>query len=204
LNVFEHASPDTLRERAHPWHGSLADQSHRYVDLRAEPELIRTALEDFVPFAAWPATERFYALLAWLNGPDSVFETNDCAFEGPTENAGGPFEGRLCCSGRVMLLFRELKSNTRANRVEALTQRVARGLSVTDPTFDRGAVGATRVPVRFTTLPGPAARQSGQQLMLSFWAFGDDEAEAMGNLDRLFRGLSSVLGAVSAAVAAGR
>lgn len=204
MNVFEHASPDTLRERAHPWHGSLADPSHRYCDLRAEPELIRTALEDFVPFAAWPATERFYAMLAWLNGPDSVFETNDCAFEGATPSDGAPQDKRLCCSGRVMLLFRDLKSNTRAGRVEALTQRVARGLSATDPTFALGAVGATKVPVRFTTLPGPATRQSGQQLMLSFWAFGDDEAEAMANLDRLFRGLASVLGAASASIAAGR
>jgi hypothetical protein len=51
----------------------------------------------------------------------------------------------------------------------------------------------TVVPVRFVALPGPDDRQIGSQLMLSFWAWGDDEEEAMAHMDRTLANLSSVL-----------
>jgi hypothetical protein len=31
----------------------------------------------------YPVVAKFYELLTWLNGPDSVFETNDCALGEP-------------------------------------------------------------------------------------------------------------------------
>jgi hypothetical protein len=49
------------------------------------------------------------------------------------------------------------------------------------------------MPVRFTTLPGPPELQRGQQLMLSFWAWGDDALEVMTNLDRTFRNVTVAL-----------
>lgn len=197
MQVYQYDAPEALQTRSHPWAGSLANPAHRHLDLRAHPELIRTSLEDFLPFAAWAATETFYRLLAGLNAPDSLLETNDCAFNGVSENTSPQFARGLQCSGRVMLLFRELALNTRANRVERLTQAVARSLSVTDPTFEWGVVGATIMSVRYVTLPGPPARQLGQQLMLSFWAFGDDEDEVMGHLDRTLSGVTTALAAVS-------
>lgn len=189
--VYEYDAPEALNTRSHPWAGSVADPAHRYLDLRARPELIRTALEDFVPFAAWSATQTFYGLLEWLNGPDTLFESNDCAFNGPSENNHGPFGQRLQCSGRLMILFRELSRNTRPGSVPRLTEEVARALSETDAEFEGGVVGATIMSVRYTALP--PARQLGHQLMLSFWAFGDDEAEVMRHLDRTLAGLSSAL-----------
>jgi hypothetical protein len=54
-------------------------------------------------------------------------------------------------------------------------------------------IGATVVPVRFTSLPGSPEEQLGSQLMLSFWAWGDDEAETMAHLNRTLVNLSAVL-----------
>lgn len=67
----------------------------------------------------------------------------------------------------------------------------------TDPTFESGAIGATIMSVRFTTLPGPTVLQDGQQLMLSFWAWGEDEPEVMTNLDRTLKNMAVVLRGLS-------
>jgi hypothetical protein len=53
------------------------------------------------------------------------------------------------------------------------------------------------VDVQFTTLPGPPVRQRGQQLMLSFWAWGDDEAQTLGNLDTALGNLRQALRAAA-------
>ncbi|MBH0190385.1 MAG: hypothetical protein HP492_01170 [Nitrospira sp.] len=50
---------------------------------------------------------------------------------------------------------------------------------------------------RFTAIPGPPERQRGQQLMLSFWAWGETETEMMGHLDRIFQNLTGALQRVS-------
>jgi hypothetical protein len=196
MHVFELDDPDSLAPRTHPWSGSLTDPAHRHYDLRGEPGLIRTVLEDWRPWEQYPATETFYRLVEWLNGPRSVLETSDCAFSGPTANESPAFAKALQCSGRLMLLFRDLPLNTDAARVNAFTNTLARGLAGEDAAFGWGVFGVTQVPVRFTTLPGMGEAQLGSQVMLSLWAWGDDEAETMANLDRTLGGLSSVLRAV--------
>ena len=47
------------------------------------PELISECLEDFVPWARYPAIQRFYDLVRRLNGPDSILETNDSGLRSP-------------------------------------------------------------------------------------------------------------------------
>ncbi len=197
MYVVEHADPDALSVRSHPWRGSVSDPSHRYYDLRERPELIRTELEDLRGWTRYPAIETFYQLLEWLNGGASFLETNDCAFSGPTPNETAGFSKALQCSGRVMLLFRDLPHNTSTVRVHRLTEAIARALSEHDEGFQWGVVGATIVPVRFTTLPGGEEEQRGSQLMLSFWAWGDDEGEAMVHLERTLANLSAALRGVS-------
>ncbi|MFT5585091.1 MAG: hypothetical protein ACI9VR_002679 [Cognaticolwellia sp.] len=193
MHVVELADPDALAVRSHPWSGSLSDAAHRYFDLRRSPGLIRSALEDFRGWENHSATETFYQLLELLNGPDSTLETNDCAFNSPTTNEHAGMDKALQCSGRLMLLFRELPLNTSVAGVHAFTNALARALSGEDEGFGWGVVGATVVPVNFTTLPGTREEQQGFQLMLSFWAWGDDEAEVMVHLDRTFGNLTSVL-----------
>lgn len=48
------------------------------------------------------------------------------------------------------------------------------------------------------SLPGLEHDQLGVQLTLSFWAWGDDEAEAMAQVDRTLSKLSAVLRGVKA------
>jgi hypothetical protein len=198
MHVVEHADPDGFSRRSHPWHGSLTDPTHQYHDLKKHPELIRSSLEDFTPWAAYPATETFYQLLEWVNGPASMLETNDCAFTGPTANEMAQFPAALQCSGRVMLLFRQLTKNQDKKRVGRLTEALARGLSAQDEGFEMGVIGATIVPVRLTPLPGTEDEQLGSQLMLSFWAWGDDPVQTLANLDRTLSNLSVVLQSVAA------
>lgn len=193
MKVVELSDPDALAVRSHPWTGSLSDTGHRHYDLRASPALIRTALEDLRGWERYAAMETFYQLLERLNGPGSSLETNDCAFNGPSPNEHPGMDKALQCSGRLMLLFRELPLNTSARRVHAFTQALARGLSELDQAFAWGVVGASVVPVRFTGLQGTHQEQLGAQLMLSFWAWGEDEVETMAHLDRLLGNLSAVL-----------
>ena len=189
MHVFELADPDALGLRSHPWSGSRTDAAHQYVDLKRDPALVRTALEDFRPWERYAAVETFYGLLEWLNGPESLLETNDCAFNGPSPNDQPAFPKALQCSGRVMVLFRDLPLNTDPARVQGLTQGLARSLSEADEGFSWGLFGATVVPVRFLALPPDA--QLGSQLMLSFFAWGDDEAEVMAHLDRTLGNLAA-------------
>lgn len=197
MKVYEHTDPDSLRLRSHPWTDGESDASHRYYDFRGQPELIRSSLEDLQEWATYPAIETFYRLLEWLNGPESVLESNDCALSGATANINTEFSKRLQCSGRLMILYRNLALNTSSKQIDWLTNATAHAVNATDPGFEWGAIGATITPVRFTALPGPPERQRGQQLMLSFWAWGEDEPEVMTNLDRTFSNLTVALRQVS-------
>jgi hypothetical protein len=192
MNVVELTQPALPRLRAHPWVDAQSDHRFRYHDFRAHPELIRSSLEDLLPWAGHPSTETFYQLIEWLNAPDGTLESNDCAFSGVYRNEGPHSERRLEASGRLMVLLRDLAANTSADRVGALAQGVAVALSRMTPDLE-AVVGVSVVDVQFTALPGPPARQRGQQLMLSFWAWGDDETEALTNLDRTLRNLRDAL-----------
>jgi hypothetical protein len=197
MKVYEHNDPDSLRPRSHPWVDGESDPAHRYHNFRAKLELIRSSIEDMQEWSTYPATETFYRLLEWLNGPESFLESNDCAFSGATINTSTQFLKRLQCSGRLMILYRDLALNTSLEQIHWLTNAAAHGLNRTDPAFEWGAVGTTIMPVRFTALPGPPELQRGQQLMLSFWAWGENEPEVMCNLDRTFRNVTHVLRGLS-------
>ena len=181
--------------RSHPWTDARANPAFRYYDLRAEPSLIRTSLEDFVPWSHYSAIDEVYTLLEWLNGPTSILESNDCAFTGPHANEVPSFPKTLQCSGRVMVLHRALEKNLSPASVRSLKDALHRRLQTLDPQFRWGVVGTTIVPVRYVTLPLPDDEQLGNQLMISFWAWGSLEAELMANLGRVVRNMSDGLGA---------
>lgn len=193
MKVYEHSDPDSLKPRSHPWIDAESDPTCRYYDFKTRPELIRSSLEDLRQWTSYPAIETFYRLLEWLNGSESIFESNDSAFSGAAATAGTPSSKPLQCSGRLMILYRNLALNTLPEQLHRLTNATAQALSETDPLFEWGAVGATILSARFTTLPGPPERQRGHQLMLSFWAWGETEAETMRHLDRIFHNLTGAL-----------
>lgn len=196
MKTWEYAGDPFHEPRSHPWVDTAGKPDCRYYDLTASPEHIRTSLEDFQPWSHYPAVEAFYALLEWLNQPNSPFESNDCAFEPPHPEADPSGEKALGCSGRIMLLFRALTRNSDAG-VSALKDQLHRELIERDANFRLGAVGTTLVPVRYLALPGTKAEQLGSQLMISFWVWGNTETATMMNLARLMNNLSGALRVLS-------
>ncbi|MDH4186681.1 MAG: hypothetical protein OEV08_06770 [Nitrospira sp.] len=197
MKVYEHNDPDSLRPRSHPWVDGEFNPQHCYYDFRAHPELIRSSIEDMREWDSYPAIETFYQLLEWLNGPESVFESNDSAFNSPTAATRTQSSTPRHCSGRLMILYRNLALNTEPTQIHWLTNAAAHAARRTDPAFESGAIGATITSVRFITLPRHPALQQGQQLMLSFWAWGKDEPEVMANLNRTLKNMTQVLRGLS-------
>jgi hypothetical protein len=200
MKTCEYAGDAPLPARAHPWTDAAANAEFRYYDLKASPALIRTSLEDFSPWSRYAAIGRFYDLLEWINGGASELESNDCAFAGTYANENLHIRKSRECSGRVMLLFRDLARNVSSGDIKALTNALHRALAPADPSFELGVIGTTLVPVRYVTLPLPEDAQLGSELMVSFWTWGDTDAESMHNLDRLMTNLSRALHAVAAAL----
>jgi len=192
LRTCEYAGEPFAGPRSHPWVGAASDKASRYYDLTASPALIRSSLEDFMPWARYAAVEAFYVLLERVNHEKSLLESNDCAFTGPHPSESTATQKALECSGRVMVLFRELPRNTVAGQIEALKNELHVALTKLDPNFRSGVVGTTIVPVRYLALSG-ADEQLGEQLMISFWAWGNSEEENMQNLSRLLRNLTNAL-----------
>jgi hypothetical protein len=199
MKTCEYDGEPFSEPRSHPWQGSALDAGARYYDLSAAPELIREALEDFTPFQHYAAIEDFYGLLERLNAPQSSLESSDCAFSGPAPNQSTQIDAALACSGRLIILYRALAQNTLKARMAWLRLALHRELAELDPKFAAGIIGTTLVPSRYLALPERA--QLGEQLMLSFWAYGDSEAKVMLGLSRLFRNLSRALRSVSARIA---
>ncbi len=169
------------------------NSSHRYYDFKKNPELIRTDLEDFVGLKEWPAIQSFYQLLEWLNGADSLLESSDCAFSPVRPNISKQFEKLLECTGRLIVLYRNLILNTSRNNIEVLREGIHYHLAQIDPGFEWGVIGTTIMLSDYVTLRVAKTKQSGFQLMLTFWAWGDTELETMSNLRRLFQNLGEAL-----------
>jgi hypothetical protein len=198
MKTCEYAGAPFSKPRSHPWRDTPGAGGARYFDLSATPAHIRASLEDFKPWAHYPAIEIFYRLLERLNHTSSALESNDSAFEGPHSNENPNVKKALECSGRVMVLFRALARNTEENAVVWLKNELHEALGAIDPNFKSGIVGTTLVPVRYLGLPEADGQQLGTQLMISFWAWGNSEAENMQNLGRLLNNLTQALRKVSA------
>jgi hypothetical protein len=197
MKTYEYAGDVFTQPRSHPWVDTAGSPECRYYDLTSAPEHIRSSLEDFRPWSHYEAIEDFYLLLTALNHPKSILETNDCVFTGPETNENPGFRKSLQCTGRVLVLFRNLKRNTVQGEIEWLTNQLHLHLANLDPDFGWGVVGTTVVPVRYLALAESNGQQLGSQLMISFWAWGNSEAETMLNLGRLMKNLSQSLRHVS-------
>jgi len=202
MKTCEYAGAPFLDARSHPWQGSASEPAACYYDFTASPQLIRRVLEDFLPWARYSAIETFYALLERLNHPRSALESNDCAFLGPHPNDELSVEKAVLCSGRVMVLFRQLTRNTSSDAILSLENQLHQELGALDTAFAWGRVGTSVVPTRYLSLPESNDQQLGAQLMISFWAWGDSDADTLSNLGRLFKNLARALRIVSARVAA--
>jgi hypothetical protein len=190
------APPPDQRLRMHPYEGG-ASPGVRYHDFRARPDLIPEVLEDFIAMAHYPAVQTFYELLRWINGPTSVFESNDCGLRPVRERQSSGFSGKLECTGRLMIFLRELKQNVSRAHVESYMRRIEKVLREADPEFVDGAVALTLIPCGFEALSTEDEVQVGDELQITWWAFGDTEGDALAALERVYGNVSHALRKVS-------
>ena len=204
MKTYDQSDLEPGSIRSHPWTVAKADSRSRYHDFKKSPALVRDSLEDFLAWSEWPAIQRFYSIVEWINGPDSVLESNDCAFNGPSANSTPQFAKTLEASGRLMVLWRALPLNLIRANSDWLTGVLHRHLNENETELEYGVVGITVFPVRYITLPPGDLQQLGFQVILSFWAWGNDEEEVMANMERTVRGIGAALHTVaSQAVACG-
>ncbi len=170
-----------------------------YYNLKENPALIRAVLEDFRAFDEDANVQLFYSFIEWINGDESILETNDCAFRPPCPfdqsflgsqaHTDRNYRKVLSATGRVMILYRRLELNIDNASATYLGQSLLTGLVNIDVDFIDGCVAFASVPQIFVNLPVP---NLGQVVMLQFWSYGDTEQETMDNLGRLFNNLFTV------------
>ncbi|MDF2435293.1 MAG: hypothetical protein JWP44_4924 [Mucilaginibacter sp.] len=200
--------------RLHPYTGTGANQSG-YIDFKASPEQIASALEDFRPFAHREAVQVFYGLLREINGSDSHFETSDCAFRQPAPHRDAHSQHALCAFARLYILFRTLPLNCSSAHTDWLAGKLLDVLRQIDPTMTAtdGVVALTLTEILHTGLSNGIWLDGqfdcpdddpgfGKHLMLSFFAYGDDEDQAYDNLSRVFRNIGHACGSLSEEIAA--
>ena len=197
---YEHDQPPG---RQHPWTVVVANPTDQYVDFKTHPDQIPLALPDFIPWAHYPAIQTFYGLLAWLNGPESVFESNDCGLRPPRVDPNTPEMVRpvfaadpIVVHCRLTILYRDLARNTSAETVDALKRAIHDGLRDQVPNMP-AAVTLGDWEHDFMEIG-----QRGRAITLLIWAWGEDEAAAMAQLDYTVSAIHGCLLWISDAVMA--
>jgi hypothetical protein len=179
--------------RCHPWVVGEMNTEFRYYDFKRNPELIPKVLEDFIPLAHFDAIQHFYEFLAWVNGPESQLETNDCALRPPGPHRDPNSIRKLCCHGRVDILYRRLDLNVRRDCADWLigkTMKILKQDIDIQFTANDGVIAFSQNQSFFTNLARAKHEEKlGWQCSIHFWAYGDTESECMGTLKRVFSNL---------------
>jgi hypothetical protein len=181
--VYRATELDEKTGRTHPWTFALHDPACRYVDFRSEPDKIESALEDFRPWEKYPAIQRFYSLLRWLNGSESLLETNDCLLR-VEDNADPKRPFKLQASGRLMLFPSDMRLTCAPGFIEWMMSCFEHYLREIQPPAPAAAVGIANGPCWFKSVEA-----EGHELILYFWAWGDTHHSTMENLERIFERL---------------
>jgi len=197
---FESAEP-----RAHPWSRAVSDESQVYIDFKANPKAIRTSIEDLQVYSKEEFAEEFYSLLEWINGPESLLESNDCAFRGVVENiTDKQFHYPKKCQGRVMILFRDLAENCQPKSMEWVACNIDEIVKRIKPNFRAGAIGYSRMPTVYKELGNrPDDGAKGEQVMLSFFAYGKNERGCYENMKKVIECAHSALSKINKKIKAG-
>lgn len=206
--------------RLHPYRPNAEEAAQSgFVDFKQEPHLIAEVLEDFQPHASETAVQTFYDLLRWVNGPDSELESADCAFRAPSANRSRSVSPHaLEAAGRLCLMFRNLAANCHEDSFAWLLSRLGGELGHIDTELPASSavVGFSTAATLFTAISETGVRLAdgtfesdeddpahGHQIMLWFWAWGDDEASVFANLDRVFKNIWAACRGTSEEIATG-
>lgn len=201
MDVYHKQSEGFKKPRVHPYFSTRPGEAG-FVDFKRYPERIAEVLEDFVPLGYETAIQTFYRFLAWLNGPDSLLESCDCALRGPEPHDFKYSQRLLCVHGRLMVMHRDLSANC-DDRFNFLYNSLGRELSSIDQELTRsqGTVGFAGSRAIYRDLMSAHPSKDGymfsnngdpgrgHQVLLLFKAFGDDADEAFKHLDRVFKNI---------------
>lgn len=203
--------------RLFPYGPADATQSG-FVDFIQQPELIETCLEDFRPFAGTQAVETFYEFLRWINGPTSHLATCDCGLFPPAPHSDRNSEHALRITGRVFILFRDLRGNSSLSASDWLCVRMMNEMTDVDSNFSdaKGVVGFTKQLALQTGISNGTWRENGKfessgandpgfghHLMLTFFAYGQTEEETFESLNRVFKNIRVTAEKISALIGEG-
>lgn len=201
MDIYHDREAGFEKPRLHPYI-SVRPGEAGFVDFKLQPEQIEQLLEDFLPLSHEPSIQAFYEFLRWLNGPESILESCDCALRGPEAHTFDYSSRSLCVHGRLMLMHRDPRANC-DERFDLLYDTLSNELVAVDPEFkrDHAAVGLAQSAALYRSLSHGGFGEDGfiltmdtdpgrgQQLMLLFRAFGHDREEAFRNLGRVFKNI---------------
>ena len=208
--------------REHPWTDSALNPDWKYYDFNKNPELIRTSLEDFVPWEKFAAVEEFYKFLEWMHGDESKIESNDCRLSFDKNKQKEKWNKEYVFHGGIFLLFKNLEFNLSEdsgnffnghNNLDFITEsftpnkylawfegccnQYIRGAY---PGFSLGCLTFVLFPSKFNNASPIEEDTLGYQPCFRYWAWGDDENEAMENLHKVFEVLAGCVKAISAEI----
>jgi hypothetical protein len=192
--TYRATEKDGGSNRAHPWTTAESNERNRYVDFRVYPELIRTSIEDLVEFHGHTFCDKIYSTIEWINGPSSTLESNDLAFRGPRKNIDEQFKYTLRSDGRLMILYRNLMDNCQPVAIEWLMSTLMSHIMEYDDKFTKGAIGLSKSNTIFRELgTTPTNGGKGEQVMLSFFAYGASGDECLDSMEVVVSGMNHAL-----------
>lgn len=185
MRAFHDAEEGRGEPRTHPWQGSLRDPNAKFIDFLEHPELVRTSLEDFVPYAAQPAIDRFFSLIEWMSCPNNIWETTESYLWPPASPHKNQFfkQYPIICSARLAFFNREHSWQCR-HAMWAFESLLA-GLQRRQPTPPNACVGVFTLPTLFLSLSddGGASAPECKALGVRCYGFGttnDNAFDAIG------------------------
>lgn len=203
MEVFPEPSAGWSKHRMHPYIATRNGDAG-FVDFRQHPERIADVLEDYRPHADQRAVQTFFEFLRWINGPDSVLETCDCALRGPERLKHSKLSklplALLTLHGRVMLMHRDPAANCIEGAPTAFVEYLYGQLQRVDADapLHEVSVGLALCSVLYrercqaqadpdgSLAPMPYDPGIGQHLMVTFRAHGKSRSEAWDKLEQFF------------------
>lgn len=178
MHAFHDAEEAKGESRPHPWKVSAHDPNAKFFDCLKRPDLVRTSLEDFIPYAHQPAIERFFEMVEWMCGPETLWETTESKFWPPSTHSNRFFsQYPITCSGRLVFFCRDHSWQCRHsawafdNLLKRLVQR--------EPTPPNACVGVFMFPIQFLSLSEDCCQTAPECRALGVRCYGfgrnDDE-----------------------------
>lgn len=190
--------------RSHPWTTMVSDANNAYIDFKQQPKLIRSTLEDLIPFKKWHFVEEFYSLIEWINSPISTLESNDCVFNAVEKNTDQQYPYAKKCSARLMILFRDIPENCQEKSIDWLINKILTLVSTMKPNFKGGAIALSYSPTCYLALGDqPDTGGMGFQVTLTFLAYGKNENKCYENMKVVLEVAKSSLHSVNKSIQLG-